>query len=739
MKLFSVVLLSMIYVSCLVAQDNLCQGAHWSEEQGAQMMQKFAAMWDDQRSWEQRASIIRSGMVKGMGWDRVPDYDEGRVIIHSSREMDGYRVENIAIESFPGFYITGNLYQPSTAEGRLPAVLCPHGHWSKPGDIGRFRDDMQIRCGMLARMGAVVIAYDMVGYGESTQVDHRIPIALLLQTWNSKRVVDYLLSRGDVDPERIAMTGASGGGTQTFVAVALDERIKVSVPTVMVSAHFFGGCVCESGMPIHKSATHQTNNVEIAALAAPRPMLVISDGGDWTANNPTVEIPYLRRVYDAYQVTPRLQHVHFPLERHDYGRHKRAAMYNFLTNHLQLRIGDDMYDHDLGVFEESVITLQEEKDLYVFNDRQPRPEEAWTDDQTVMDFFLGDFCRDPRPTTKISIRGNAFYINDKPTYAGRYWKENKIEGLLFNARMVQGIFDDMNAETRDRWKYPDTKTWDPNRNTKEFVAAMDEWHAHGLLSFTINMQGGSPMGYGNKEWHNSAYHPDGRLRPDYMARLKKILDKADELGMAPILGLFYFGQDQNLSDDAAVVRATENVIDWLFEHRYENVLIEVANECDNKKYDRDIIKADRIHELIDLIQSKQKNGHRFLVSTSYNGNRIPHEKVVSRVDFILIHGNGVEDPARIREMVKLTKEVKGFRPMPIVFNEDDHFDFDKQDNNFLSAIRSYASWGYFDYRMDGEGFEAGYQSVPVDWKINSDRKKEFFGKLNEVTGGGNKQ
>jgi hypothetical protein len=336
--------------------------------------------------------------------------------------------------------------------------------------------------------------------------------------------------------------------------------------------------------------------------------------------------------------------------------------------------------------------------------------------------------------TIVSIEGDAFLINGQLTYSGRQWKGNKIEGLLFNSRMVQGIFDDQNEETAERWKYPDTETWDPNRNTDEFVAAMDDWHAHGLLSFTINMQGGSPMGYGNKNWYNSAYYEDGGLREAYTDRLKKILDKADALGMVPILGLFYFGQDQNLRDDDAVINATKNIINWLFDQGYRNVLIEVANECDNRSYDREIIKVDRIHELMDLIKSIERNGYRYLVSTSYNGNRIPTENVVTRADFILIHGNGVKEPDRITEMVKLTKEVSGYRPMPILFNEDDHFNFDAPANNFLMAVQSYASWGYFDFRKDGERFESGYQSVPVDWKISSERKKQFFQKLKEITG-----
>jgi hypothetical protein len=337
-----------------------------------------------------------------------------------------------------------------------------------------------------------------------------------------------------------------------------------------------------------------------------------------------------------------------------------------------------------------------------------------------------------RPT--VTIEGEQFFIDGEPTYPGRTWEGNKIEGLLFNSRMVQGIFDDLNPETAVRWKYPDTGEWDPDRNTDEFVAAMDDWHDHGLLAFTINLQGGSPMGYGNKNWYNSAYEEDGSLRPAYFNRLTRILDKAEELKMVPIIGLFYFGQDQNLRDDEAVKRATENAIDWLLEKGYRNVLIEVANECDNRGYDRDIIKADRIHELINLVKSKEKDGFRYLVSTSYNGGSIPRPNVVQSADFILIHGNGVHEPEQITEMVAQTKQVEGFQPMPIVFNEDDHFDFDADTNNLVAAVRSYASWGYFDFRMDGEGFEAGYQSVPVDWGINSERKRAFFSKIKEITG-----
>lgn len=345
-----------------------------------------------------------------------------------------------------------------------------------------------------------------------------------------------------------------------------------------------------------------------------------------------------------------------------------------------------------------------------------------------------DVQETPQSKTTIAIQGDNFLINGNPTLEGVVWNDIKMEGLLPNSRMVQGIFDDLNQETAVRWKYPDTQTWDPDRNTDEFIKAMDDWYAHGLLSFTINLQGGSPMGYGNKNWYNSAYFEDGSLRDEYMARLEKILDKANEIGMIPIVGLYYFGQDQNLKDDVAVKTALKNVINWILGKGYENVLIEIANECNNGAYDREIIKEANAHELINLAKSITKNGKRLLVATSFNGNTLPPPNVVEVSDFILIHGNGVEEPNRITEMVELVRTMPEYKTIPIVFNEDDHFDFDKPMNNMLAAFKAHASWGYFDFRMEDEGFENGFQSVPVDWGITSERKKAFFVKLKEITG-----
>lgn len=340
--------------------------------------------------------------------------------------------------------------------------------------------------------------------------------------------------------------------------------------------------------------------------------------------------------------------------------------------------------------------------------------------------------------TEVAIEGDRFLINGRPTYEGRTWRGMKIEGLLLNSRMVQGIFDDLNPKTRDMWAYPDTGRWDAERNTREFIAAMQSWRQHGLLGFTINLQGGSPQGYSQDQpWHNSALRGDGSLRPDYMGRLERILDKADELGMVPIVGYFYFGQDERLDNDAAVRRGVREATTWLLRKGYRNVLVEIANECDNKKYEQPLIQAPRVHELIELAKSIAVDGRRLPVSVSYNGGTIPHANVAAVADFLLLHGNGVKEPDRIARMVQETRKVAGYRRMPILVNEDDHFDFDKPRNNFVAAVGEYASWGYFDYRMKGEGFDEGYQSVPVNWTMSSDRKRGFFKLLAEISGSAN--
>ncbi|UXX79069.1 hypothetical protein N7E81_17075 [Reichenbachiella carrageenanivorans] len=336
--------------------------------------------------------------------------------------------------------------------------------------------------------------------------------------------------------------------------------------------------------------------------------------------------------------------------------------------------------------------------------------------------------------TEVTIKGEQFYINGELTYKGRYWNGHKIEGLLMNSRMVQGIYDDVNPESAGRFKYPDTGIWDPERNTAEFVAAMPEWKRHGLLAFTLNLQGGSPMGYGNLNSINSTFDSLGNLRPAYMARLTKVLDKADELGMVVILGYFYFGQDQVLADEMAVINGVDNITNWLLNKGYKNILVEIGNEVDYPKYEHSILTAERIHELVARVQGIEKDGYRLLTSTSYRGGRAPQSNVVEIADFLLIHGNKMEHPEDIYTLVEETRNVQGYTPKPILFNEDDHYDFDAESNNMVNAVKAYTSWGYFDFRKEGEAFENGFQTVPVSWEINSDRKKSFFNKVKEITG-----
>lgn len=372
-----------IGMTAVIAQPNparpdLCQGAYFTEEQGANALQTFAGTYHDRAGWETRASLIREGLREGMNLPDKPKFAPLTPIRHSLRQLNGYTVENVAFESLPGLFVTGNLYRPLNQTGKLAGVLCPHGH--TPNLDARFVEQTQQRCATMARLGAVVFVYDMLGYGDSKQSDHKLPNALTLQMLNGIRALDFLTGLPDVDTSRIAVSGESGGGTQTFLLTALDSRVKVSVPVVMVSAHFFGGCVCESGMPIHKRPTHQTSNVEIAALAAPRPMLLISDGKDWTKNTPAVEFPYIQNIYNYYGAKDRAENVHLLNEGHDYGPSKRAAAYRFLAKHLKLDLNRILKN---GQIDETPNTLLEPTALQVFTVEHPRPACAVVGDDKV--------------------------------------------------------------------------------------------------------------------------------------------------------------------------------------------------------------------------------------------------------------------------------------------------------------------------------------------------------------------
>jgi dienelactone hydrolase len=364
-------LLLELSLSITQAQEiTLLRGRAYTEPEAKEKLAEKAKLYHDRESWEERSKLLRDGVKKGMQLERLPAPCDLKVIRHSKRDKDGYTVENIAFESLPGFWVTGNLYLPAKFDGKIPGVLNPHGHLGN----GRMQEYMQKRCAAQARMGAAAFAYDMVGYGESTQCEHRRFQVQRLQTYNSIRALDFLESLGMIDEDRLAITGESGGGTQTFLLGAVDDRIDLTIPVVQVSAHFFGGCECESAMPIHKTAAYETNNVEIAALVAPKPMLIISDGGDWTVNTPEVEFPHIRRIYSFFGATDQVENAHYANEGHDYGPNKRAAGYRFLAKHFGLDI--KRIENTAGEIDESFVTVLPEAELRVFDAGHPRPEYA---------------------------------------------------------------------------------------------------------------------------------------------------------------------------------------------------------------------------------------------------------------------------------------------------------------------------------------------------------------------------
>ncbi|GAB4024457.1 sodium:solute symporter family transporter [Spirosoma gilvum] len=335
-------------------------------EEGKLQLDYLATLYSDATSWEKRKAELRSCLWESLKLSHVPARPTSQPIITNKRTFDGYTVENVAIETMPGLYVTGSLYKPLKAKGLLPIILNPDGHF---GD-GRYRADSQYRCAMQARMGAMAFSYDLFAWGESTlqfkPEDHRRSLAQTVQILNGMRILDWMLTLKNADPKRVAVSGGSGGGSQTMLLTALDDRITLSVPVVMLSSYHSGGCPCESGMGTHLCG-NGTNNVEIAAMAAPRPQLIISDGKDWTQYVPETEFPFLQRTYGFYGKTDQVKNVHLPQEGHDYGKSKRLALYDFLAQHFGLDLKS--VQDKTGAINESNCTIEKYPAMYVFGEK----------------------------------------------------------------------------------------------------------------------------------------------------------------------------------------------------------------------------------------------------------------------------------------------------------------------------------------------------------------------------------
>lgn len=334
----------------------------WTVEDGWAELDRLASLYSNREEWEARKGILKPCLLEALRLSPLPPAPGSAPIITARRKFSGYTVENVALEILPGLYVNGSLYRPDKIKGKIPVILNPDGHWEKQ----RYRPDCQYRCATLARMGAITFSYDLFAWGESLLQfkveDHRRSLAMTVQALGGIRILDYLLSLKEADTSRVAITGGSGGGSHTVLMTALDDRIKASAPVVSLSSYFYGGCPCESGMPIHQCG-ERTDNVEIAAMAAPRPQLVVSDGKDWTDKMPEHDFPYLQKIYGYYGKPALVENVHLPDEGHDFGISKRMAVYHFMAAHLGL---------DTAKIDESKCTIEKETALYVFGEKGER-------------------------------------------------------------------------------------------------------------------------------------------------------------------------------------------------------------------------------------------------------------------------------------------------------------------------------------------------------------------------------
>ena len=318
-------------------------------DEGRALLDYLSSKYHDQASWEARKAVLKADIRHSVGLDKVPAHFDGKVFLSKKRNHGKYLVQDFALEILPGLYSFGAIYWPAkTSRGAHPLVINPHGH----SDAGHGSEVVQRRCAMQASMGCIAVSFSMFCNGPSPQFAPAYHKTGLAQPYNilcAERLLDYALQFKEVDPGRVT---------------AIDDRITLSIPVVMMSSYFAGGCECESGTLLPLSGGG-TSNPEIAAMCAPRPMLLVSDGGDWTAMNPEIEVPYVQRIYGFYGAGDRIESVHFPLGQHNYDFDKRNAAYGFLARQWGLDttglVGPD------GRFDESGTVVESLADMNIWN------------------------------------------------------------------------------------------------------------------------------------------------------------------------------------------------------------------------------------------------------------------------------------------------------------------------------------------------------------------------------------
>lgn len=322
-------------------------------EDGQKMINWLTSLYSNKTEWEARRDTLRKEVRERLGIDKLlPLCSKEKPEYSKIRKFDGYTVQNFRLKTVNGHTVCGSIYAP-TGKGKHPLIICPNGHFSN----GRYGKVQQLRLGTLARMGAICVDYDLWGWGESADEvgskAHQTSEAHVMQALNGIRILDWMIQRKDVDTKRIGVNGGSGGGTQTVLLTVLDDRYTAANPVVSVSSWFDGGCPCESGMPI-QLAGGGTCNAELAAMFAPKPMMLVSDGGDWTSTTPELEYPYLQRIYGFYGAKDKVSNIHLPKERHDFGDNKRNAVYKFFI---------DTFNLDASKLDESKVTIEDENAL----------------------------------------------------------------------------------------------------------------------------------------------------------------------------------------------------------------------------------------------------------------------------------------------------------------------------------------------------------------------------------------